>query len=247
MTYEQANRSIRLTWVLSMVGILAAILLPYLNEVVDTGHLNSFIPWLFIGPPHFELLLQACLLTFMLYKKSRLGAILLLLVFLNDKVIMLISLHGFDTMYIVTWLLANLAYSLIFIQGIRGTFAYRHLTTANTPEEGSVIKDLKMLWRGKMSLGRAFWAYVGGGLVAALVIPTLFPLPYVSFLTTLLVVLLHVYFVAACIAAWRSAGSFEGKAIWPLLAKVAILFLAFVIIFSLYGMYVLDSGIDAAL
>lgn len=248
MTYVQANRSIKIASTISLVGIIAAFFLPYLNEIVNTGHLRNYMPWLFPGLLQLTLLIQACLLTFMLYKKSRLGAILLLFVFLNDKLFMLISLHGFGTLYIVTWLLTNLIYIIIFILATWGTFAHRHLTARELAEDGSIVSDMKMLWRGRIPLRRAFWAYVGGGIVAVIVISTSTPahlttLPLVSLSISLLAVLLqYVYLPAACIGTWRSAKSYEGKSLWPVLAKIALLAVALLIIISIYAAYVLISG-----
>jgi len=245
MTNKQANILIRITWILSAAGIMAAILIPYLNKVLDTGHLRNYMPWLFPGLLHLSLLLQACLLTFMLYKKSRLGAILLLLVFLNDKLFMLISLHGFDTLYIVTWLFVNLLYSLVFIMGIWATFAHRHQATTALPDECSILKELKKLWRGKMPLGHSFWAYVGSGVVAAFVIPslTLTLLPFVGVVASLAAVLVqYIYLPAACIGTWRSIESYQGKTMWSVLARIAIIAVALLIIVSLYGLYTLISG-----
>jgi len=243
MTQRHAEIIIRVAWIISLVGILAAFLRPYMTQVIDTGHLMNYMSWLFPGQLYFDYFINASLLTFMLFKKSRLGAILLLFVFVSDKLFMLISLHGFDTFYIYTWLAAQFIYALIFIIAIWATFTYRHRITADSPDEGTVAKDLKSLWLGQIALYTAFWAYIGGGLVAVVIIPGLSLIPIVGKATTLLLIaMFYIYMPVACIGSWRSAGNYSGKKIWAVLTRLVILLVLLLIIFNLYSMYLMFSG-----
>ena len=238
MTQRHEEIIIRIAWIVSLVGIMAAFLRPYMNQVIDAGRLMNYMPWLFPGQLYFDYFINASLLTFMLFKRSRLGAILLLFVFISDKLFMLISLHGFNTLYIYTWLIAQFIYGLVFIMAIWASFSHRHRITADLPDEGTVAKDLKSLWLGKIPLYTAFWAYIGGGLVAVIVIPGLSLIPIVGAVTSLLqIVILFIYMPVACIGAWRSASAYAGKVIWAVLAKLGSLFIALLIAYILYNIF----------
>jgi hypothetical protein len=97
-----------------------------------------------------------------------------------------------------------------------------------------------------MPLYTAFWAYVGGGLVAIIVIPGLSLLPIIGIASTLLLIaMLFVFIPVACIGAWRCSGNYSGKKIWVVLSRLGILLVVLYVIFNLYSTYVMFSGRNA--
>lgn len=47
MTRKYAENIIAIAWIVSLVGIIGAILQPYVNQAIDTGVLMNYMPWLF--------------------------------------------------------------------------------------------------------------------------------------------------------------------------------------------------------
>lgn len=130
MDQNQSEKYIRLTWVISLIGIVAALVLPFLETtfpMLREIHIWAFFPWHFGGVDGLYILVIASILTIFVYMKSRAASALLLVVYFYDKLGMLISLHGFTPMFIVIWLIVNLIYIFIIVQGIRATFALHHL------------------------------------------------------------------------------------------------------------------------
>lgn len=66
-------------------------------------------------------------LTFMVHRKSRVGAILLFTVYVLERAFTFLYLYIFSAVYIIIWVCIALLLGFIFFQGIRGTFAYHRL------------------------------------------------------------------------------------------------------------------------
>ncbi|MBN2556678.1 MAG: hypothetical protein JXA97_12125 [Anaerolineales bacterium] len=126
MDLNQAERAIQRAWLLSAIAIPAyvvAILLGMLFQV----SLHLYAPWLFAGMFALPELALVVVLTVLLRRKNRTAAVLLLAVFVLDRAFTALWLYVFDTAFIITWLFVTLVWGFLFLQGIRGTFAYHRL------------------------------------------------------------------------------------------------------------------------
>ncbi len=98
---------------------------------------------------------------------------------------------------------------------------------------------LKALWRGEIALVKAYWIY---GVLVQLII---FGIPEFIMqandyepksLTAFAVLAVYgfvftpVYKVFIFVAIWRSANNYEGRKIWSILAKIAIVFGIFLVV-----------------
>ncbi len=80
---------------------------------------------------------------------------------------------------------------------------------------------VRTLWRGDVSLGRTFWLWgVLGGFISAAVaaIPLLI---WVSLDYLLGIVIVTVYQLFIAIAVWKSAGKYQGRKFWFVLARIS--------------------------
>jgi len=90
------------------------------------------------------------------------------------------------------------------------------------------MRAIGRLWRGEIGLARTFWIY--GVVVCAILSQFAFRLnivrpprrawidvaaPAVTFVS-------GVYLLFVAVAVWRSAGRYQGAAVWPILAKLSI-------------------------
>ena len=92
---------------------------------------------------------------------------------------------------------------------------------------------LKILWRGEIPLGRTYWVF-GGLFLSLLIIPGYFIDPTISgsanlepsasfvFGTMAYAIFTLAYIVFISVAIWRSAGRYEGPAIWAVLARIMV-------------------------
>jgi hypothetical protein len=126
MDINQAGKNIRRAWILSAIAIPAFIVSFPLGDRIGVN-LYLFMPWLFPGALGLPLLLIVSILTFTVYRKSRIGAVLLFIVYVLNKAFAYVWLYIFPTAFIIVWLLISLIWGFIFLQGLRGTFAYHKL------------------------------------------------------------------------------------------------------------------------
>ncbi len=122
---ERANINSMIASLLSAIGILARWGFPFLG--IPLSKIGLFTPWAGPGILSFFELAVVSLLTFMVYKKSRFAALSLFLVYVLDRAFTFIWLYIFSTTFIIIWLFVTLFWGVIFVQGIRGTFAYHRL------------------------------------------------------------------------------------------------------------------------
>jgi len=124
MNINQSSRNIRRAWILSTVAILVSFVSFLLGDIIK-------VPQILIIPfcSGFGLLASpiVLVLTFMVYRKSRVGAILLFTVHVLERVFTYIWLYVFSAVFIIIWVCIALVSGFIFFQGIRGTFAYHRL------------------------------------------------------------------------------------------------------------------------
>ena len=92
---------------------------------------------------------------------------------------------------------------------------------------------LKMLWRGEIPLGRTYWVF-GVLFLGLLTIPSYFTVPIISGSANLepsasivfgrmaYAIFVFAYTVFVSVAIWRSAGRYEGRPIWAILARVMV-------------------------
>jgi hypothetical protein len=129
---KQAEKNIRNTWLLSAIAIQAFIAVSIGSLFLGYRHiiavLYSFMPWL-IGGLGLPMILIVLILTFMVYRKSRIGAILLFTVYVLDRAIALfLVLYAYAyTPFTIAWLIVSLLWGSIFVKGLRGTFVYHKL------------------------------------------------------------------------------------------------------------------------
>jgi len=119
MDINQSSRNIKRAWILSAIGILVSFVEFFLGEI-------NF-PFLMI--PFCSILVSpiVLVLTFMVYKKSRVGAILLFTVHVLERAFIFPWLYIFPAVYIIIWVCIALLSGFVFFQGIRGTFVYHRL------------------------------------------------------------------------------------------------------------------------
>ena len=94
---------------------------------------------------------------------------------------------------------------------------------------------LKQLWRGELSLSNTFWLF--GVFGAFLLLPLLVfvlskPLglvfPYMDIYAmnepagAAIFIAWIVYYIFALVAIWRSAGNYQGKKVWAILARIYV-------------------------
>lgn len=126
MDLKQAETSIKAAWLLSAIAIPAFIAAAILARFTE-ANLHLFAPWLFPGILGLPELVIVIVLTVMVRKKNRLASILLLVVYVLDRGFTFLWLYVFDTVVRVIWLGVTLIWGLVFVQGIRGTYAYHRL------------------------------------------------------------------------------------------------------------------------
>ena len=131
MDIKQAERNIRIAWIVSAIFIPVPFLFHSLGKVIKSD-LHLFMPWLFPGIIGLPELAIVSVLTFLVYRKSRIAALSLFVLYFLDRGFTYVFLYVFGTVFIIIWLCITVIWGLIFIQGIRGTFAYHRLKGAMT-------------------------------------------------------------------------------------------------------------------
>lgn len=127
MDLNQANRNIKIAWIFSGIAIPVS----FVFFGIGINHFphyprNIIIPFcsdlgLFVGP-------IALVLVFMVYRKSRLGAILLFTVHVLERLFSYAYIPVTSSwVYILTWICVSVLSPFILFRGIRGTFAYHQL------------------------------------------------------------------------------------------------------------------------
>ena len=95
---------------------------------------------------------------------------------------------------------------------------------------GKNMRDwILRLWRGEVSLVKAFWGYLFLGNVV-FSIPLLVILirfektgqPAHPLFTGSIFILSVFYFTVACVGVWRSASKYQGRKVWGILAKIMV-------------------------
>ncbi len=139
MDINRAKRNITRAWLFSVIAIPASFVANN-TRLFMPWDIGWFMPWDIDLPAVSDFkfhasqaiqsvgsLLIILFLTFLAYKKSRAGAILLFILYVLNKAFTFIWLYIFSTAFIIIWLRISLLWGFIFFQGIRGTFAYHGL------------------------------------------------------------------------------------------------------------------------
>lgn len=110
MSLKQANNAIKSAWVAALiyVGVTIALTLIYASG----GRLADVDVWNGLD------ILIMLLLAFGVYKKNRFSAVLLLVYFLGNHIVIWIDSRAVIGLPII------IVFAIFFIQGVRGTFAY---------------------------------------------------------------------------------------------------------------------------
>lgn len=136
MTSEQGETAVTRAWILSAAGIalflLSNVVAAVLGELSAlrkpksgwSEGLGLFQPWIFPGVFDLPGLIIASLLTYFVYRRSRIAAVLLLSVYVLIRAFAYIWLYVFSDLFIFIWLAVSLIWGYVFFQGARGTFAH---------------------------------------------------------------------------------------------------------------------------
>ena len=143
MDLARAEKNISLGWMLSALTIVVSVIpLVYLTiaEAV-TGEpveiqIHLFTPWLLPGILGMPILIVLALLTVSVWRRSRAGAVALLVLYVLGKVMTFPWLYGFSDALQAWWVVVAFLWVPVFIPGIRGTFAYHRLTHAASDGAG---------------------------------------------------------------------------------------------------------------
>ena len=131
MDINQSSRNIRTAWILSAIAILVSFVSFLLGDIVDRiGSQNLMVPFCSVLASPIVLVL-----TFMVYRKSRVGAILLFTVHVLERAFLFPWLYVFSAVFIIIWVCIALLSGVIFFQGIRGTFAYHQLMDKQSSDD----------------------------------------------------------------------------------------------------------------
>jgi hypothetical protein len=130
LNIKQATRNIKIASILSAIAIPASFLQVGPTEI----SFYLFMPWLFPGILMLPELAVVSVLTFMLYKKSRVAVVSLFVIFVLDRAFTYLWLHDFGRIFTIAWFCTSLLWCLIFVQGIRGAFAYHRLKSQITSD-----------------------------------------------------------------------------------------------------------------
>lgn len=139
MDLKQAERNIRIVSLFSFISIPVSYFI-YWMPWTDF-HLYRFLPWEFEGlktgyaEDWWPLVLVIILTEFVYFNRSRVAAILLLVVYSFLQIYSYLFVSGLWWLFSITptptfkiiWFCFILIYGLIFIQGIRGTFVYHRI------------------------------------------------------------------------------------------------------------------------
>lgn len=81
-------------------------------------------------------LIIASVLTYFVYRRSRIAAVLLLSVYVLIRAFMYIWLYVFSDLFISIWIAVSLIWGYLFFQGTRGTFVH-HKERKRSPLESA--------------------------------------------------------------------------------------------------------------
>lgn len=128
---ERANAAIKFTVAFSAAAAIVSAAAPYLSTVVGFD-VHLFMPWLFPGRLALPLLAALALLTFGLLRRSRVCAVLLLVLYALGKALTLMWLHDRSAAFIAVWGLLALVWVFGLRPGVVGAFSYHR--SARSPE-----------------------------------------------------------------------------------------------------------------
>jgi hypothetical protein len=127
MDFNQAKRKIRRAWLISAIAIPAFYGSLFLGRTIKLPFLHLFMPWQFPGVMELPVLLIVLFLTWMVYRKIRAGAVLLLIFYILNRAFTYMWLVHAPTDFMIVWWCFSVLWGFILFQGIRGTIAYHQL------------------------------------------------------------------------------------------------------------------------
>lgn len=123
MDQARAQRLIMFTVWFNTVAAGVALAGGWLTGLVGFD-IHLFLPWLIAGYVALPMLVILGALTYLLWRKSRTAAILLLVLYLLNRFFTLIWLYVYPPAFIIAWAVVALAWVAGFVPGIVGTFAW---------------------------------------------------------------------------------------------------------------------------
>jgi len=136
-----AEKNIKRAWVLSTIGLTALLIEAFLYASFGVFLINAlelFLPWWFpfkLTPRSYlaySFYPFAILFTFMVYRKSRIGAILLFISYIVTRLmVIMLAPTGWSGWFI--WWCLTIFWGFFLFQGTRGTFAYHRLKSVAAP------------------------------------------------------------------------------------------------------------------
>lgn len=136
MDLKQAERNIRIVSLFCFISIPASYFFFHLSCIEFPLSLYLFMPWLFPGleasaEAWWPLVIVIILTNFVYFNRSRVAAILLLVVHILFRILIfaLMSLPFLSEtlIFMIIWHCINLIWGLLLIQGIRATFVYHRI------------------------------------------------------------------------------------------------------------------------
>jgi hypothetical protein len=137
MDLQKAKRAMVVAWALSALGLVWRLSAGGL-KLFGEAHLIGF--WLLPSALFLPELGLIIILTVLVAYHNRVASILLLALFVIDRMFTFIWLYIFPTTFILMWSGVTLVLGFFLVQGIRGTFAYHRLTKASVPSGPSMDK-----------------------------------------------------------------------------------------------------------
>jgi len=130
---KSAERTITWAWRLSAIGI-GLYLVVHLNvvglaDVLTRTGAYLFLPWIFPSVFAIPLYFVVGTLTYLLYRRSRVTAVLIFVIYLLTKWFIFYFLHQLTPLGTAAWLASTVLWAVIFGMAILGTFAWHRLSS----------------------------------------------------------------------------------------------------------------------
>jgi apolipoprotein N-acyltransferase len=87
------------------------------------------------------------------------------------------------------------------------------------PTRDSELSSVARLWRGRVAMPRAFWIWGVSGCSLILLVSVVLLNSDWSEIGALLATAGAFYCAFVCVAVWRSAATYDGPRLWPVLAR----------------------------
>lgn len=125
MDQARAQRLIMFTVWFNTVAAGIALVAGQITELVGFD-IHLFFAWLLPGFIALPGLVILGALTYLLWRKSRTGAIALLVLYVLDRLFVLVWLYPYSAAFIAAWAVVALVWLAAFVVGVVGTFRWHN-------------------------------------------------------------------------------------------------------------------------